>query len=301
MNKRFPLYLFALILVTSLVLAGCAQDTGSGEINFRTGSQALEMRFLQPAVEDFFDGDTATILVEYYNRGTSDIVNGEFFVSGYDLQYVRLSLDPKLINIEGKSEFDPRGDNSKILSIRSAPLRMPENTENFPQTLKLTACYDYSTLATAEICVDPDPLGRRVTRRVCNMGPVSPGAQGAPIVVTRVEPLVSKEDFRLVIEFANQGGGTVYDRTIPNEKCFADLDRYQDMNIVDVMRVDFSGKSLDCQPKNPIRLVNNQGRIVCECKGCMNSYMDAYKTQIAIEFRYGYRDELLKQIRVLKG
>lgn len=300
MKTRPPVYLILLITAVLFISVGCAQDSGRRDIDFRTGSQAMELRFLQPGPEDFFEGDTLTVLVEYFNRGTADIVNGEFFVSGYDLQYMRLSLDPKLINIEGKNEFDPRGDHSRILTIRSTPLRMPQNTETFPQTVKLTACYQYSTLTTAEICVDPDPLGRRVTRSVCTMSPVNPGARGAPVVITRVEPIVSRNDFRLVIEFANQGNGIVYDRTISNEKCFADLDRYQDMNIVDVTRVDFSGRSLSCEPRNPVRMVDGRGRIVCECTNCIHEYMDAYKTQVSIEFNYGYRNEAIKQIRVLR-
>lgn len=290
-----------LLMISSLILVACAQESGGTRENFRTGNQALEMRFLRPGAEDFYEGDSLTVLVEFFNRGTADIVNGRFFVTGYDLSYIRLGLDPAFINIDGKSEFDPRGEFSQILTIRSSqPLRMPRNTESFPQTLKVSACFEYTTLATAEICVDPDPHGRRVLNKICTMNPVSPGPQGAPIVITRVEPRVSGNDFRLTIDFANQGGGVTYDRRISHEKCLVDLDAFQDMNKVDLIRVDFSGRTMTCQPRNPIRMNDGRGRIVCDCVGCINEYVDPFRTQVSIEMKYGYRQEILKPIRILR-
>lgn len=294
--------IFFLLLAVSLFVAGCGSDGVSARENFRVGNQALEMRFLRPGAEDFFAGEQLTILVEFFNRGTADITNGRFFVTGYDLSYIRLGLDPAFITIDGKSEFDPRGDFSQILTIQStAPVRMPENTEEFRQSVKLTACFEYTTFATAEICVDPDPFGRRVINRICNMAPVSPGPQGAPIVITRVEPRVSGNDFRLTIDFANQGRGVAYDRRISHEKCLVDLDAFQDLNKVDLIRVDFSGRTMDCQPRNPLRMTDGRGRIVCDCVGCINEYVDAYRTQVSIELKYGYRQEILKPIRILRG
>jgi hypothetical protein len=290
-----------LLAIVLLVLAGCTTG-GSGssyDVDYRTGSQALELKLLTPGLEDFYEGDQMILLVEYFNRGVHDIVNGQFYVSGFDEKFLRIQTDPAFIAIEGKSEYDPRGDNSQILTLRSTGVRLPVNSEEFAQTIKLTACYDYTTEASAEICVDPDPNGRSVTRKVCTMGPVSPGPQGSPIVITRVEPVVSKNDFRLNIEFANQGSGVVYDSRISNDKCAYDLDRYQDLDKVDITRIDFSGRGMNCNPSNPIRLINGKGKVTCECKGCINEYSDAYNTQVAIEFSYGYRNEVLKQVRVL--
>lgn len=295
------LFLFVCI-AGMLVLTSCTggySGSGSRDINYRSGSQALEMKFL-PSSGDFFEGDELFLPVEFYNRGTADITNGEFFVSGYDLTYLTLMLDPKYIDIEGKDEFDPAGERSQILTIRANDARMPSNSEEFIQTIKLTACYDYATLATAEICVDPDPHGRRQTDKTCIMGPVSPGSQGAPIVVSRVTPYVSRNDFRLDIEITNAGDGVVFDRQLSNEECFAALDKYKDVDKVDLTRIEFSGRQMVCTPNNPIRLVNGVGKIICECKGCIQDYMDTYTTQIVMEFAYGYRNEDFKTVRLLK-
>jgi hypothetical protein len=296
-TKGFILFL---LVVSLFMLTSCGGGSTSGrDTDFRFGSEALELQLINGGVEDFFEGDDMVILVEYFNRGTSDITDGEFFVSGYDLKYLTLTLDPKFINIPGKDEFDPQGKQSQILTIKSSPLRLPKNTEEFMQTVKLTACYTYRTLATAEVCIDPDPKSRRVQDKICTMTPVSPGGQGAPIVVTYVEPLVSRNDLRLNIEFSNQGNGIVFDRTISNAKCFADLDRYSDADKVDVLRVEYSGNRLNCQPSNPIRLVDGKGKVTCECKGCIHDYMDAYETLVTMEFAYGYRNEILKKVRIL--
>ena len=294
-----PLILLTLS-VLCLIIAGCTTDTSQNQPNYRTGTEALELRLLDAGTDDYFEGDEVVILVEVFNRGTADIANGEFFVSGFDLQFLQFALDPKFINIEGKSEFDPEGRNSQVLELRSiGPARLPENSDSFVQNVKLTACYEYRTLATAEICVDPDPNGRRVTRKVCNMAPVSPGSQGAPIVVNRVEPIVVNNDFRLNIDFSNQGNGVTYDRTLSPFECFTALDRFQDLNKVDLITVDFSGRTLTCSPRNPLRLIDGNGRVTCECENCVESYQDAFKTQVNIEFSYGYRNEVVKNVRIL--
>lgn len=292
--------LLLLLLFTSvLVISGCTDTGARRDINFRTGSEALDIQWLQAGQEEFYEGEELIILAEYFNRGTADIVRGEFYVSGYDPSYMRIDPDPSFITIDGKDEYDPTGRNSQILTLRSSALRLPENTERYDQTLKLTACYDYRSEVSAELCIDPDPNGRRVSSKICNMAPVSPGAQGAPVVVTYVEPIVSRNDLRLNIEFSNQGDGVVYDRRISNAQCFGDLDRYTDANKVDLVNVEFSGMGLFCEPANPLRLIDGRGKITCECTGCINDMMDAFKTQITIEFAYGYRNEEIKPVVII--
>lgn len=288
------------LVVLSLFIAGCTTDNGDRrDINFRTGSQALDVQFLQPGLEEYYEGDQLVVLAEYFNRGTSDIVGGQFYVSGYDPSYMRISPDPAFITIDGKDEYDPTGRNSQVLTLKSTQLRLPENVERYDQTLKLTSCYDYRSEVSVELCIDPDPNGRRVSSKICNMVPASPGAQGAPIVVTYVEPIVSRNDLRLNIEFANQGDGVVFDRRLGNDECFGNLDRYTDANKVDLVNVEFSGRGLYCEPNNPLRLIDGRGKVTCECVGCVNDLMDAFETQISIEFAYGYRNEDIKQVRLL--
>ncbi|MFT4325949.1 MAG: hypothetical protein ACMXYK_00425 [Candidatus Woesearchaeota archaeon] len=290
-----------ILAVLLLVIAGCTSTTQPSTRSYRTGNSALEMRVLQQGVTDVYEGDPFEVLIEFFNRGTTDIANGEFFVSGFDLNFMRLSLDPKFINIPGKSQFDPEGRNSQILVIRGTNVRLPANSDRFDQNIKVTACYDYTSFATADICVDPDPNGRRVTRQTCTMTPVSPGPQGHPVVVTRVEPIVSRNDFRLNIEFANQGGGIVYDRSLTPQQCFMALDAFQDKDRVHVVRVDFGGRALTCTPSGAIRLIDGRGRVSCTCTNCIAEYMDAFRTQVSIELDYGYRNEITKSVRVLEG
>jgi len=288
-------------LILMLFLTSCSGgDDAANKINYRTGSRALEMQFLEPGLEEFFESDELVILVEYFNRGTFDITNGQFFVSGYDKTYLpSLELDPEYINIPGKDEFDPTGDRSQILTIRSRQVILPSNAEEFRQRLKLSACYDYESHISAELCVDPDPHDRRKTEKSCHMSAVSPGAQGAPVVVNRVTPYVSRNDFRIDIEFTNAGDGEVFSRNLELNQCL-NLDKYKDLNKVQLDHVIFSGRQMNCNPSNPLRLVNGRGKVTCVCEGCINDYMDAYTTQIQIDFAYGYKNEEFKDVRLLK-
>jgi len=299
-SKIYMLLLTIFLLVFLTSCSGGGSADAANKINYRTGSRALEMRFIDPGTEEFFENDELVVLVEYYNRGTFDITNGMFFVSGYDKTYLPSLLpEPEFINIPGKDEFDPTGDRSQILTIRSRQVRLPSNAEEFDQRLKLTACYDYESHISAELCIDPDPHDRRKTEKSCHMSPVSPGAQGAPIVVTRVTPYVSRNDFRIDIDFTNSGDGDVFARNIELDQCL-NLDRYKDLNKLDRIGVTFSGRQMSCTPSNPLRLINGRGKLTCVCEGCINDYLDAYTTQIQIDFAYGYKNQEFKNVRLLK-
>jgi len=284
--------LILVVMMAAIVLTACAggQQRSPFSTEYRTGSQALEMQFLQPRIQ-VFERDEMALVLEYYNRGTADITDGQFFVKGYDPAYITLNLDPNdRFQIDGKSEFDPRGDFSQSLVIRDSSVRMPANRGSWDQELQVVACYVYRTEASIPVCIDPDPSNTRVDQKVCQGRPVGSSAQGHPVAVTYVEPRVSRNDIRFNIEVQNVGNGIVFDKRISNEKCAYDMGP-TDMNKVFIDKVSFSNKVLDCAPLNPVTLQQSgRGLLACTCHNCINPLDGAYQTALTVELSYGYRN-----------
>jgi hypothetical protein len=292
------------ILALLLVLVGCIgsgpQDTGV--IDFRYGSQALEMRVIHGDGQRIFDGDTMSILLELRNRGTADISRGLLVVKGYDPQYLpNLHIEPsEIINIEGKDEFDPAGDMSQTVEITDFSVNAPTHKEILPQRLNIIGCYDYVSYGSYEVCVDPDPYNRRIENKVCQGGNFAAGAQGHPVAVTSIEEKVSKNDIRFNLRISNVGNGVVYDRSLSPEACAYDLDRAR-LNIIDVMKVELSGIRLECEPNNPVRMHEGSSTMVsCVCENCVNLDQGAYETVLNVELGYGYRNDIQTQIEIMQ-
>ena len=297
-------YVYVLLLIFAFTLyvgcSGSGSTTREGPADFRYGSQALELRWHESNPRIFYEGDDLSLLVDVYNRGTEEVY-GEFFLSGYDPAYLDLQIYPSyFISMEGKDEFDPAGDFGDIITIAANRVRLPNNRERFTQSIKLTACYNYATKASAEVCVDPDPYNRKIEDKVCTLGAQNPGGQGHPVVVTNIDTHISRNDVRFTIDFSNSGTGDVFDQRVSFNACSGGLN-YDEIGLISVQSVTLSGRALSCEPLNPVRMRNNQGSIVCECSGCIDEYQSAYRSLLEIDFSYGYRNTITQDIEIVSN
>lgn len=291
-------YVLLLLFALSLYVGCSSSTTNDGPADFRYGSQALDLQWSPTNPNVFYEGDDLSLLVDVYNRGTEEVY-AELFLSGYDPAYLNLQIYPSnFISMEGKDEFDPNGDFGDLITIAADRVYLPRNRERFTQSVKLTACYDYSTKASSEVCVDPDPNNRRIEDKVCTLGATTPGGQGHPVVVNSIQTHVSRNDIRFTIDFSNAGGGDVFDQGVSFDKCAGGLD-YDEIGLVNVRSVTLSGKALSCEPLNPVRMRNNAGTIVCECLNCINEYDSAYRSLLEIDFSYGYRNAITRDIEIV--
>jgi hypothetical protein len=289
-------------MICLIVLAGCATGgSDTSRVDFRTGSRALEMFISHGHNQLIYDGDELSLLLELHNRGTTDIDAGMLFVKGYDPRYLpNLHFEPSpVINIEGKDEFDPTGELTYTVELIDRSVRAPPYKEIFPQTLQITACYPYASHASYEVCIDPDPHNRRIDYKVCSGTELEAGAQGHPVAVTSMEEVVSKNDIRFNMRIANVGDGIVYDPRLSPEACAFDLQQ-RDKGVVYVRRVEFSGKTLRCDPGNPIRLISGGALVSCVCENCVDIEQGAYRTVLNVDLEYGYRNDIQTQVEILQ-
>ena len=260
------------------------------------------MNFLPGAPPDrVYEGDPLSLLIEFSNKGAVSIEEGRLYISGYDREYVHLSplAPPGLpsFRAEGKSYYNPEGTLSATAEYYDPRVSMPEDTDVFAQTFKVTACYRYRTEAATTVCLDPDPFNSRPEGRVCIASDTSGGPTGAPVAVTYVQQTSTRDRVQFRIGIQNAGGGLVLASDkgyVPLDQCHTELGRDQ-INKVEISAF-LSGTALTCQLEQ-VRLGNGQGSAFC----FINKRVDeAYQTVLNIYLDYGYRDPIPGQMQILR-
>ena len=207
----------SVILVFMLLLASAcelAKPSGrdTSETEYRKGTQGLEFYFLSNNPPDkIYTGDSLEIVVEYVNRGAYDIYGGKLYLDGYDRSIIQFDRDSITdATAEGKDRYNPEGNLYQTVTFTDTRVDLPVNLAKdvFPQTFMLTACYDYQTQASPEVCIDSDPYATGPVKKVCTVHDTSlSGGQGAPVAVTKVEDESSKDRAQYKIHISNEGKG----------------------------------------------------------------------------------------------
>lgn len=302
MKKVYFSIMFVLFL---LFIAGCGQIGGEGTAprteEVYKGTKGIEMGFVPSnPPNEVFEGSPMTVLVEYSNKGANPISDGSLYLTGYDPAFLFRNSggyqEWSLRGLQGKSLLNPVGE-EKLAEFTDNDVRKPDNIDRFTQKLKLTACYNYMTTASAQVCIDPDPYNLGGGTKTCTVGIVSlSGGQGAPVAVTKIDERIAGNRVQFKIYFRNVGGGEVF--IGPTSHCYSNL-QYDDMNKVVVDRVSFSNRNINCEPTpgTPIRLNNGEGFVICYDEGNLGE--DEYLTTLNIILKYSYRDSIVKSIDIL--
>jgi len=186
---------------------------------------------------------------------------------------------------------------------------IPESLEQFNQPIWVTACFDYSTRATAMMCIDPHPTSN--TEKACFARSVSlSGGQGAPVSVTRVDQQSSstKVVFTIYIHHTKQSTyDDVYDY-FSLYKCNPEsgaVVKPTDKNVVyvadDYPRL--SKQVLSCIPSDKrIRLdEGGNGQITCTADlTIQGTSQSAYEAPLQIELWYSYSKSIYRNVIIKK-
>lgn len=292
------------IMLIAVFLAGCSpqgyiSNKDFSDTEFHTGTQALVMNFIEKSPPDrVYENQPLDIMLEYKNRGAFDISIGRIYLSGFDDTYIDPRPDylPNL-EVDGKSIFNPKGEITQTVTFTDNSIQLPQGVDKITQIIKATACYEYRTEASAEVCINPYTTTQALRENICQVRSVSlSGGQGAPVAVTDIEEEIYRNKLQFRIYFENVGGGTVI-RPGAINNCHTSLQR-EDANKLEVRKVSFSGKTMRCEPANPINLDDRgKGFIFCYYEGNLGS--DAYNTLLHIELDYGYRNSIQKSVEIL--
>ncbi len=293
--------IFAIIFL-ALFAYGCTPPDTRPTTDFRRGSEGIVMNFVQTMPPPtIYDDSNFDLIVEVRNRGAypqdSHRSIGALYISGFDTNIINMYNSKNLPALEGKSAHNPEGGFDIVTFHGGVVDFKRQNIERYEANFKLDACYQYETIASETICIDPDPHTLQRVDKVCT--PPSAytfsGGQGGPVAVTRIEQTVLSESIQYKITIRNIGNGRVIDKNAL-ARCPYDLDHTV------LNKVRFSGRvsqeQLSCAQRiDPLTLINNEATIVCTIE--KPSQRSAYTTPINIKLEYGYTSSATRRITIL--
>jgi len=300
-----------IILSLLLILTACGQGTTEEQQpqDFRTGTEGLTFRFapnLPPP--RLYDTETFSALIEVENRGTYDLggVGDAIFLSGFDATIIQgIDTYGKPIPLlEGRGPFIPQGGFDTINFKGTLRSLYDKRIDKYQATLLATACYGYETVASANVCIDPNPYAPTRQQKICTPSTVSTGSQGAPIAVTSVEVNPSPGRTRFKINIQNVGIGDVFrygGQFLANCNPHSAGLTYEEVDYVRVADVTISGLSIrqSCKPLDStghLRLTNGAGALYCEFTQMRGQ--STFTTPLNVILDYGYRQSLTQQLEI---
>lgn len=306
------------ILSLFLILTSCRgvipsgerpQDTATVLKAIQTGTQGIELTQLPNYPPDtIYDQNELVTLIEVRNKGNHDLPPQDCFVqiTGMDPNIVGGDFTrPKscatgLEVLEGKNVYNTQGGINQ-LEFRSTNVALPDQVYEYTPRYNIIACYNYLTTANPQVCLDPVFYQISSQQKSCTpKNVVLGGGQGGPIGVSYVNVnMIGNQQAVFEINVVNMGGGTVVSPDSLLQNCGSNSITYNDLNKVRFnVELKSGGSALNCKPRdNFIRLVNNQGKIVCTATIQSGS---AYETPLSIELSYGYIQSIQKQLRIIQ-
>ena len=310
--RKLALVLLALMLV----LAACGSSRnrngeGISERNYRTGSEGLQLAFLQNNPPDkVFSGSEMDVLVEVRNVGAypdTDSFDGKLEIYGFDRKaFVRGGWDGSNFlgrTLQGRSQFSPTGVR-EVKQFHVDEVTTLFGAEFYEPMLVAAACYKYRTIAEPLVCIDPEPFTVFDENKVCtipaNGRSYGLGTQGAPVAVTKVTEEVSSKNIHFGIYIQNVGKGKVVDENVRND-CPLSLD-FNDVDRV-LVRAQLPWDAAPrCQPRgdsaDPVRL-DESGNGYIYCSFTKPATKSAFETVLQVQLDYRYLDSIQKKIRIV--
>lgn len=291
---KLPIALFLIVLLT-----GCTGSTGTiQDPTIRSGTRGVTAKFLDPPNHVLYANSPASITYEIANEGASLVDEGILSISVEDA-LVELQGDRvRTFALQGRSTGYPTGDKT----LQSAQLHVKQLS---PQTtaattrIGLNICYPYETIADTSICLDTDTIGL-VAKKACTPTPITLSSQGAPITVTRIEPLLVPHeqgnlDASFIITLQNAGTGQIYAPDKSAEACAA-VSTGAKWNTATIQAT-IADSTLTC---DPVTFTNRQATVRCTLPGGLPKSAGTYTTTMTVQVSYGYTFTLTKQLPITR-
>lgn len=313
LNMKFITNNKVLLLLTTLfcltLINGCDFRSESGDEptgNVYSGYDGINLEFMNNLPpRRIYDTASLTIVSELENLGTKDIAKEDcvLHLHGFDPStFIGLKKTQYCGAMQGKSIEYPRGEISNV-EFSTDTIELIQGVESFPQNFVLTACYDYETIATPVVCIDPqyDRIDRRDS--ACTLRDVSlSGGQGAPVSVSNVGVnMIGRDKVAFEINIKNSGDGNILRSGID---LFNSCPGYLNYNDYDIVEYDIklrNANKIKCSPEleggSRVRLNNGNAKIICTFEVAQDS---AYTTPLNIWLGYSYMNSESKTVEVIK-
>ena len=296
--KLLLMFSIVAVLASACSLGGQKAQT-IGETH--QGTQGIVFNFLSnypPPIIYTSGGDTGNnIVLEVKNLGSTK-TGAYFYLSGFDKNIIQTGTDQYVLGaLDAKTTTNPDGGYTQIQfpSYGTLSINMPKDIDVYPVTIQATACYDYQTLASIPVCVDPDPYSPVATKACVPHGAAVGAGQGAPVSVTSVEQESLRGQVIFKIRVGNVGDGQVIERG--NTPICTQL-KYDKFDRIYYAPFKLGGAAGQCLPNAPIRLVNKQALITCVFNVPPGNL--AYTTTLDVNMDYGYMASKQQSLQIRK-
>ena len=234
------------------------------------------------------------IAMEIRNLGVTDINDATIAVSSCKaVSFSDLAGEPHSayidnIEVEGVSRFQPGG------GFWIGDFTLHAGGRDDECLIQTELCYTYETNADPEVCIDPDPYNIK-ENKVCQIENVNLGEQGAPVVVSKVEPSGMVSDDNMNVQFKifvrNVGDGQVTKNTaVLWDICGEDKFTYSDLELIKVT-AKVHDKNLECGAdsiEGEITMTDKNELNYVICTGELETPNSEYVTPLTINLKYGY-------------
>lgn len=282
--------LMLLLFLTACQFGGVMKAPPPKEIPIFTGTTALEAAFNPASMSSILMCQQADAYVDIKNTGASDIVDGTLSFIVEDQYLLPLSERTQKFSLAGKSQYNPKGEFDQV-HFRVKNTGILQQFESYQSDVVFRACYRYVTSASAQVCVDPD-VANLNPRKVCRSQPVTlSGGQGAPIAVTRVEPLMVPEGDQVHPVFAiyvQQAGSGAVVRPEGAELACTGGGGPKLLNYA-VASASIQDRALKCEPKEVRIEAGKESRFICERDDMLfDTSSGTFSTVLSVQLDYGF-------------
>ena len=312
MNKKIVGLFFLVIIIGIGGCGGYEGEPTSDAMNYRTGSEGLVLEFPVDTVTRVYENDPdVRMMVEIRNSGAFPQydqigqLNGRIWIGGFPKDIIDLRAESDLLDdeaLEGKSSYNLEGGYDGII-ISGPAYKLPQGTPYYPTKVIVTATYNYETIASAKVCIDPFPRGTTVREKVCDIyeySSISLGTQGAPIAIASIEEEATYRDLLFKIYVEDVGDGLLIDENdvTKNPNKGYDWDRLNKIRLVDVT----VGNRMmtECRPDIGNYLTLSEGKGYIFCKLNTAGIDSVYTAPLNIKLRYAYANSISKDIEIFE-
>ena len=296
--------IIGIVFIVSLI-TGCT-DTGDPYIDFDpyVGYEGLRVSFLDNAPPyEIMEEESIPIGLLVENKGAYDVRDGVITFS-YEKDYMTEPQgESNVIELRGKSAAIQTGEfENKLFYSKSKPLDRLSRVHDVQ--LMATACYEYQTLYTDNICIDTDYFNVMDQKKACEREDLYPGSQGAPVAVTEVSQILTDNSNNVTfdIKVENVGGGELFDYFSVSDICGSGSylkDKYNQVRIEGSV----STSKLTCDKYITKLNEDGEGKFICWFmkvpgteSGSIGDY--AFNSVINLKLYYGYISTISTEIHI---
>ncbi|MBN1156731.1 hypothetical protein JXA85_03885 [Candidatus Woesearchaeota archaeon] len=259
-------------------------------------NNGLDIRYMDNMPpERIYEDDKFYVSLALMNNGCRNIEKGKFTVS-VDTDSLQLEESPTgtieqdISNFRGKSKFNPDPE-LRTLTYTVDSKRIPQDRKFLEKTITAHACYEYETIASAEICINPFIKDMFDIRNdVCQPGAVTlDETQGSPVVVSKIITKTTAREQGADLEFyifvKNIGLGKVKEYN-EGECSGSQLVKIEEVRFSDFTTAGNGFNKIACEPM-AIKMRTEDENYV-RCKATLLEKKAAYTTLMSIRLSYAY-------------